>query len=99
VIGVPACAAALFIAVVCFFTHVIDEQSLGFPLNFTLPLIFCSLLPVASVLIATPERGLLAIQESFAYALVWQRPLNLAVAFIGQVTALSLFAVLSRRRV
>ncbi len=97
VVGVPACASALFVAISCFFAHVIEQPDIRFPLNLTLPTIFCCLLPVASVLISTPERGLLAMQDNFAYALVWRHPVNLMIVFLGQVTALSLFAVLSRR--
>jgi hypothetical protein len=96
VVGVAACAAALFIAICCFFGHVLADLRLGFPLNLTLPLIFCSLLPVASVLISTPEKGLLALQEANRFAVIWQNPTYLGAVFLGQVTALTLFAAMSR---
>lgn len=96
IVGIPACAAAFFVAICCFFSDVIAFPRLQFPLPLTLPFIFSSLLPVCSLLLATPEGALMAPQAALSYARVWQRPLELAVVFCAQVIALSLGSLLHR---
>jgi hypothetical protein len=98
VIGVPFCAAAIYVAIASFYPNLIGDSKLRFPLTATLPLVFCCLLPVCSLLLVTPETGLLAPQETLAYAEIWKMPISLAVVFLSQVAALSFLAAVAHKR-
>ncbi len=96
VAGVPALASAIFVALASMFPELIEAAPVKFPLTITLPLVFCCLLPVAAVLIATQQHSLVALQNTLSYAVMWKEPKNLLITYFVQVALLSAFSQISR---
>ena len=94
VVGVPATAAALFVAVSLAIPNLFASGKLSFPLQFTLPVTFCALLLVSAVLWSTPAVGLLANQEVVKYAQVWELPGELLLVGASQIIGISILSIL-----
>ncbi len=96
VVGVPASAALIFLLMVFLVPNLIPAPRLKFPLQLTLPIVFCALMPVASMLWTSTSASLVAPQRVTEFAQVWQQPRPLITSFVFQALVLTLLTPLRR---
>lgn len=95
VLAMPMTATAMFLLAVWLVPALLAVGRIRFPLNFTLPLTFASLLFAATHLFSTwTGSSLVATPEMVRTALFWGQPRALVLTAVIQFACLSLIAVL-----
>ena len=95
----PLAMAGLLFAVTAFLVpSLVAGNKTLFPLNFTLPTVYCALVLLSSQFMATVSPPIALIGESARIDQVWTRPDFLAAAWIVQVACMSFSTVRASRK-
>jgi hypothetical protein len=94
VVGVPLCAAVVFILLSLTLPALYAVSGLRYPLQVTLPVVYTCLLPVCAALWTTTPEELMANFESTRYAFVWQQPGALLIAGGAQILGMVLLTAI-----
>lgn len=93
-----ALSVLLFVVVCALVPALIDGRSTGFPLNVTLPLVYCSFVFVVAQVLATLRPPIALIGEEPRVDQLAGRPDLLGIGFVLQFVGLTLSAGLSREK-
>lgn len=95
----PLALAGLVFALLALLSpSLVAGNRLQFPLNFTLPTVYCSLVFLSTLLMANVRPPIALIGESPRIDQVWDRPDFLVGAWVVQVVCLSLSSLVSNRQ-
>jgi hypothetical protein len=95
----PLAVAGLILAVLAFFVpSLVAGNRLQFPLNFTLPTVYCGLVLLSTQLMANVRPPIALIGESPRIDQVWARPDILGTAWLVQIVCMSFSTVIGNRK-
>ena len=77
---------------------IVAESKLQFPLNLTLPSIYCSLILLSSYVMANVRPSIALIGESPRTDQVWRRPDFLATAWLVQIVCMTFSIMMTNRK-
>ena len=96
-IGPVATATLLYLGLSMALPDLHAPGRLGFPLNFTLPVVFVVLIRVAVILWASPSGSAFRAPDVLLPALVWTNYTALGVLLLIQIAILSVLSFLAKR--
>jgi len=99
VLGFPAIATLVFLAVSMIVPGLYAPRRMKFPLNFTLPLVYTSLLILTVILCTSTGNSLILPFEQLKIAKFWLSPAVLALLVFSQVVCLSAMVILKSESV
>ena len=97
VFGAPAVAALVLLLLALSFPDLTTPHRIAFPLNLTLPALFCGLAFTVVKLVTGAGAGIQSTPDVLVPALVWLDWRFLALTWVGQMGILSLGVALRRR--
>lgn len=98
VIAMPALAALLFIFSCVLFPGLVTPLRLKFPLNFTLPVVFCAFQYMVVNLFVLSDSQVVVLPQTIRSSEAWKDPRAALAALLLQVATLSLSAWLGNRK-
>lgn len=97
--ALPGVATLMFLLVTYLVPSVLAPRRIAFPLNVTLPVIYCTVLVVCVTLFTSSGTALFQVADALMLGRIWAQPGVLAQVAVSQMCALTVLAALSRMRV
>ena len=97
-LAAPLVATGITVLIGAFFKDLVPKPVLSAPLNFTIPVIWCTVCFLSVILISTQETGSTRVPEAMLPALAWAKLSNLIPVLIGQVIALSIVLFVTKEK-
>jgi len=91
-LAAPAVAALIFVLVAILIPNLTRPGRLLFPLNVTLPFLYCAFLLVILILGPGSEPEILRLRDIMEWALIWARPGMILILLGSQIVFLSVLA-------
>ena len=97
-LSAPLIATGITVLVGAIFKDLVPKPVIAFPLNLTIPIVWCLCCYLAILLIATQETGSTRVPEPLLPALVWSKLSHLLPVLVAQVAALSMVVLHQKAR-